>query len=223
MLFACLHGKHEGALAVGIDGLSHQSSGHFAHQCVLHAEIADVGASARQGQAQALCIAAGNVGSPFARSAQHGQTRSHRVDGQQGLVGVAFVGQTAKVLHDSIVVGLCHNHAGHVLFGQQAAHFGTVGRSTCGGNLHQVYTMELGIGFHHGTHGGVDGSRDEHAVALLGGSHTHHHGFGGSRRTVIHGSVREVHAGEVGHHGLVFEDILQCALRYFGLVGSVRG
>ena len=59
--------------------------------------------------------------------------------------------------------------------------------------------------------------------AASGEADGHHHAFGGGGGTVVHGSVRDFHAGQFADHGLELEDGLQRSLRDFGLVGRVGG
>jgi hypothetical protein len=51
----------------------------------------------------------------------------------------------------------------------------------------------------------------------------HHHGFGSTRRPVVHGGVGDLHACEFADHGLEFEDGLEGALRDLRLIGRVGG
>ena len=48
-------------------------------------------------------------------------------------------------------------------------------------------------------------------------------GFGRARGAVVHAGVGDVHAGQLGNHGLELEDGLQRALRDLRLVGRVAG
>jgi len=56
-----------------------------------------------------------------------------------------------------------------------------------------------------------------------GHAHGHHGGFGHGGRAIVHGSVGDVHAGELADHGLEFENGGQGALRDLGLIGRVGG
>ena len=53
--------------------------------------------------------------------------------------------------------------------------------------------------------------------------HGHHHRFRRGGRTVIHGSVGDLHASEFADHRLEFKNRLQCALGNLRLIGSVGG
>jgi hypothetical protein len=71
----------------------------------------------------------------------------------------------------------------------------------------------------------VERARDQHLAGFrfAVGTQRHEDGFGQARRTVIHRGVGHVHAGEAGHHGLVFVNGLQGALARLGLVRRVGG
>ncbi len=58
---------------------------------------------------------------------------------------------------------------------------------------------------------------------LLMGTHRHQHRLGQRRGAVVERGVRDVHAGQRGHHGLVFVQQLQRALAGLGLVRRVGG
>ena len=50
---------------------------------------------------------------------------------------------------------------------------------------------------------------------------SHGHRLGGRRRFVEQRGIRNLHAGEVAHHGLEIEQRFEPALRQLGLIGSV--
>ena len=67
---------------------------------------------------------------------------------------------------------------------------------------------------------------DDNAFRLcsgFGGGIGHEHCLGGGGGAVVHRGVGDCHAGELSHHRLEFEDVVQSALRNLGLVGGVRG
>jgi hypothetical protein len=61
----------------------------------------------------------------------------------------------------------------------------------------------------------------EHRLAPPGDAVRHQHGLGGGGRAVIHGGIRHLHAGQHGHLGLEFEQVLQRALGDFRLIRRV--
>ena len=69
---------------------------------------------------------------------------------------------------------------------------------------------------------GMQAARHDHRPPA-GQADGHHHAFGRRRRTVIHGGVRDFHAGQLADHRLKFEDRLQRALRNLRLIGRVGG
>ena len=61
----------------------------------------------------------------------------------------------------------------------------------------------------------------EDSLAAARDAMGHQHGLAAAGRAVVHGGVRNFHAGEVGHLRLELEQHLQRALRDFRLVGRV--
>ena len=137
---------------------------------------------------------------------------------------MTMLSQPRVILHNAVTVGLSHYYACYIVSIQQAAHGVEVSRtvSRCR-HLHEVYAMIMSIGFNDTQHGRLQRFRHQHTVTFLGRGHTHHHGFGRSSRTIVHGCIRHVKSGESCHHRLVFENILQRALRNLGLIRRVRG
>ena len=80
-----------------------------------------------------------------------------------------------------------------------------------------------GIGVEHLTRVVVDGLRHQHLVHLLTGSHGHHHRLGSRRRAVVHRGIGDIHARQLRHHTLVFEDIMERALRDLCLIRGIGG
>ena len=71
---------------------------------------------------------------------------------------------------------------------------------------------------------GVTIGIEEEDVAALGREPaTHGHGLGRGGRFVEQGRIRQVHAGEVGHHRLEVEERLESTLGDLGLIRRVRG
>src|SRR5262252_5694737 len=56
-----------------------------------------------------------------------------------------------------------------------------------------------------------------------GQANRHHDGLSRACRTVVHGSIRDFHAGQFADHRLKFEDRLKRALRDLGLIRRIRG
>ena len=63
----------------------------------------------------------------------------------------------------------------------------------------------------------------EHRLLSFGYPVRHQHRFGGRGRAVVHRGVRHLHAGEQRHLRLKFEQVMQRALRDFGLIRCVGG
>lgn len=64
---------------------------------------------------------------------------------------------------------------------------------------------------------------DDHRAAAATDGDRHEDGLGHCRSAVVEAGVGHVHAGELGHQGLVLEDGLERTLRRLGLVGRVGG
>ena len=63
----------------------------------------------------------------------------------------------------------------------------------------------------------------QHGLAPLRDPVRHQHGLGRRGRAVIHGGVRDLHAGQQRNLALKLEQIVQRALRDLRLIGRVRG
>jgi hypothetical protein len=120
-------------------------------------------------------------------------------------------------------LGAAHDHAGHIVGGHFGLKVGLVGHAVALVDGHHLHAVILGIGLYHAGHNRVYRGRDEHLVALAACGAGHHHGLGSGGATVIHRGVAHFHACELGHHALVLKDVLQGALRNFGLIGGVGG
>ena len=81
--------------------------------------------------------------------------------------------------------------------------------------------MEVGVGVDNPTNFRVEGFADEHLCGFLGSAECHHHGFGSCCGTIVHGSIGDVHARELGHHALVFKDVVEGALGNLCLVRRI--
>ncbi len=68
-----------------------------------------------------------------------------------------------------------------------------------------------------------DARSGDHDSVASGDADGHHHRFGSAGRAVVHGSVGDIHAGQLADHGLEFEDGLQRSLRDLRLVRRVGG
>ena len=196
-------------------------AGHLAHQRLAAGHIADCRAAVADGYAEALAVADGDVGSPFAGSLQEGQRRGGACHDHQRLGAVDGVGEACEVFDDAVAVGLRQYHAGDVPLGELFLHVVKRGYAPIFGYLADDYSVVAGVGVENGAHGRKQSRADQNAVAAAGGGDTHHHGLGGGRSGVVHRGVADVEACQRRHHRLIFEDILQGALRDFGLIGGI--
>ncbi len=221
MLLAGLQGEDEGASALGVDGLSDDAAGHLTHEFVGGAHVAKVGSAEAHGHAEALGLAHGDVGAPLAGCLEQGEVGCDAVDDEQCFLGVALVGHAGEVLDDAVAVGLLYDDAGDATFGEHLGEVGATGGALVLGNLLEAEAVDVGVGADDGCGARVDGGGDEHAVSLMRRVDGHHRGFGGGGGAVVHRGVADVHAGERGHHRLVFEDVVEGALGDLSLVGRV--
>ena len=208
MLLASLHGEDEGTTTLGIGSGTDKTTGHLAHQFVLGAKVADIRSTVVHRDTEALSIAASDVGTPFARSAEHTKRAGYAIDSEERLVCMAKVGKASEVLDNAIVVGLADDKTCHVILLDEFLSHSLIHHAISSWHLHQLYAMIVGIGLDNAKHLRIACSRDEHLVALFGIGHAHQHSLGSSCRAIVHRSIRQIHTSEVGHHGLILEDIL---------------
>ena len=122
------------------------------------------------------------------------------------------VGISGIVFHDAITVRLLYDYSGNTLLRYLLLEIRFVGDAIVFLHHHDVHAVELGVCLHHGEHLLVYGFRNEHRVTLLSCSHSHHHSLCSGCGTVIHRSVRNIHACQFSHHRLIFEDVVERAL-----------
>ena len=69
----------------------------------------------------------------------------------------------------------------------------------------------------------VDGDRARKAALSDAGlgAHRHQHRFRGRRRAVVHGGIGNFHSGQLANQGLKLKNVLQCPLRYLGLIRCI--
>ena len=223
MLLAGLKGQHEATVAFGINGLANEAARHLADEGVGRTEIADVRTAIREGNTQTLRIATGYIGTPAAGRLKCTQSYGHGIDGEEGLVGVALVGQSREIFNNAVAVGLWHDDASHIVGLKERLQGFAIRHTVLGRQHHEVNAMEMGIGANNIQHGGQEGFGDNHAIALLGCSHAHHHGLGRCRCAIVHRGVGHIHIGQARHQGLILENVLQGSLRNLCLIRSVGG
>ncbi len=136
---------------------------------------------------------------------------------------MAYIGHTVEVFDDAIAVGLLDNKTGHATLVEQLGQRGKIGDTIDLRNAHDLYALEMGIGIYHGSYLGVDGFGQQDAVGLLANGNGHHGSLGRGRSAIVHRGIRHLHACKPRHEGLVFKDIVECALRYLSLVRRVTG
>ena len=133
------------------------------------------------------------------------------------------ISHSCEVLYNTIIVGSLNHYTGHASFGEFPLQVIAVGDTVALCNADNVDAMIVGVGINHSARLWVKGFAYQHFRGFLCCAECHHHGLGRSGGTVVKRSIRDVHARELGHHALVFKDIVERALRYFGLIGRVTG
>jgi hypothetical protein len=113
-----------------------------------------------------------------------------------------------------------HDDCGDVVFDRRLQCFLVQSAVVAERNLLHVQAGVLRIGFQHIAIFGMQGSRNQNAVAP-GDALSHEHCFGGRRRAVPHGSVRDFLPGELAHERLELEDRLQRPLRDLRLIRRI--
>ena len=99
---------------------------------------------------------------------------------------MAEVGPAGVVFHDAVEVRCSHNHASHIIGGNLSLEVGAVGHAIGFGNHLDGHAMIFSVGVYHAAHDRIDGGGNQHLVALLSRSHSHHHSLGGGCATVVH-------------------------------------
>ena len=133
------------------------------------------------------------------------------------------VGKTGIVFYDSIGIWLENHHTSNIASRELGFKRREVGNTILLWNHLHLDAMLPGILPQHHVSICCYGLRYQYLVLFLTSSHSHHHSLGTSGRAIVHRGIRDVHTRQFGHHRLIFKDIVQCALRYLSLIGSVRG
>jgi len=228
VLLARVEREDVAANALAVAGLARDASARPAYVLALEGEEAQVG-SAEAGRApERLPFPRHHVrAAASGRLEQSERDRVGHDDGERPCrMGGIDERPERRGRHDPAEeIGALHHHAG----GRRAAATGerrgldadVVGEQSLSreGEPHA-----LGVGAHHRPVLGVEAGGEEDGLPLAPpGVQRHQHRFGRGRGAGIVGGVRGVHAGEARDHGLILEDRLQRALRYFGLIGRVGG
>ena len=208
MLFARLKGKHKHTLASIVNSLAHNTTRHLAHKLFLTAHIANRRTSERHRNAERLSVTYSYICIPFAWSLQHGKVGSHTINDKQSLVCMTRVGKARVVFYNAIIVRLLYNNSCYAATLKTLVHTCLVGCAFIGFNQFDVKSMEVGVCLYNVQHLRVYRLGYKHSICLLGSCHSHNGSLGSCSRAVVHRSVRYIHAGKLGHHALVFKDIV---------------
>ena len=234
VLFPRLQGEREAGALVAVHGASGDAPGELTNKPLPGADEAEGRPAGGHRNPQRLAVAAGDVGAvaaPFARRLEHCQRQRIHHRNRQRAVGAGPAGDFVHRLDHAEEVGLLHDHGlrRHGLQGIQVGR--AIGGEAGRFQHHALIAGDVGGGF------GVErmaGAGQGHAVFLrvrrgsappsaLRRPYGHQHGFAERRAAVVDRGIGNVHAGQGGHHRLVFVDELQRALAGLGLVRRVGG
>ncbi len=222
VLLAGLQGQHEAALAAVVLGHAADAAGHLAHQGHLGGQKAQVGPAKAGRNAQALALAAGDVGPKFAGALHQGQAdRLDHGDAERAL-GMGRAGERRSVFQHAKEVGIAH-HDGRGLFIHQGLQRLDVRPSVrAQGRDHDLGLEVDGVGLEHLQVLRMGAGRQDDAVAARLGL-GHQAGLGHGVAALVEAGVAHVHPRQAADAALVLEDGLQHALGHLGLVGRVAG
>ena len=223
MLFASLESEHEGTLTTAVGGFAHDATRHLAHELFGGTHVADVWSAPCHRNAKRLTFANCDVGTPFAWSFEQGKISSDGIHDEQRLALMASVGNAREVFDDAISVGLLNDDASHATLVEELTHSIEIGSAISLRNGNDIHAMEVGVGFNHFCNLWVYCGGNQHLIAFLCSSYCHHGSFGCGCRAIIERGIGNVHACELSHHALVFENVVESALRYLSLIRSVAG
>ena len=151
-------------------------------------------------------------------------------DSQVGWVGVHYedafllvkgVGDTCVIFDDAVVVGLLHDESCHAAFSDFLVESAAVENTINSRHKLDGEAMEVRVSLDDATHLWVHRLAHQDAVCLLGVAPSHHGSFRRSGCAVVHRGVCNVHARQLCNHRLILEDVVERALRYFGLIRRV--
>ena len=219
VLFACLESHAVTQVPVFVLAPTDDAARHVALVLIAGGEVSGRGTSVEEGRAQTLGASEHDVGSPFARRRQQGEAQDVGGYGHLALSFMGFLHKSAIVVQASVCIGILDDAGKEV--GGELQFFIT---SYAEGNA-----LGHDTGAHYGQCLGEDtfvhkdsvGARLLH-VAGTQGMH-HRDGFGGGSAFVQQRAVGQGHTCQVAYGSLEVHQCLQAALRYFRLVGRIRG
>ena len=206
VLLARLQCQAVGRVAVRVDAHTDQAAGQGAFEGVAAGHVGRVRATGAHGHAQALCGADHDVGAHLARGFQ--QREGQQIGGHDEGRGlrVALRRVTAEVFHQAGAAGVLRQGR-KVLGAERGVPFSGALRH------HHLNVQGLGPRLDHFDGLRMAGARDhEHAALALHRAHGQRHGLGRCGGLVQHRGVGDVHAGQVGHHGLEVDQCFHAAL-----------
>ncbi len=211
VLFARLQGEAVGRLAFGIDRHADQAARHRALVGIAAGHERRVRATETERHAEALRVADDDVGAPFARCGDQGQGEQVGGNGDEAAARVHGIGQRLVVADLAEGVGVLQQHAE----GVDVHRFAVIGDD-------DFDAQGLGAGADHFQRLRVHAAGDEEGVRLrLARTLGQRHRLGGGGGFVEQRSVGDLHARQVGAHGLEIDQRFHAALGDLGLVRRV--
>ena len=218
MLLAGLQRQAVCRAAQTVLGGAYDAAGQEAFVFVAGGHKADSGASEAHRQAEALCAAYRDVGTPRGRLLEDCQGEQVAIGGDQHTAAVRLLAEGGIVADFSVCSRILQD-------GAKAAVLEDMARVITD---FQFDAQSLGARLKHRKDVGEDVCVDKQQVAAGGHCfagaqvvhHTHRLRRGGG--IVQHRAVCQVETGQRGYHRLEYHQSLQTALRYLGLVRRVR-
>ena len=219
MLLAGCKGKNKATFAAAIDGLAHKSPRHLSHKLLAGCDHAAVRPTESHRNTEGLRFHGNNVGSSrwlddAERNGFGDRNHEHRS------LAVRNFGQRFNVFQTAEEVRRLNQKACGVASDYFFHRFWIKPSVTCERNCRQRHSLVKCVCGEHFAKLGMHAARHRYRSASRQADR-HHHGFRRRRRAVIHGSIRNLHAGQLTDHRLKFKNRLQRSLRNLGLVRSV--
>ncbi len=201
-----------------VDRHADESTGQAALVLVAGGEERGVRTAVSERHTEALRRTDDHIGAHLARWLTQHQGEQITRDRDERAAGLGSRDRRREVAHDPAAPGILEQHP------EDAGSREVVGQVDVRVADDHLDPDRLGPGCDH-----LDGLRmrvgvdEEHAAGLRVEPMTQRHRLGGRGPFVEERGVRDVHAGEIAHHGLEVQECFQAALRDLRLVRRVRG
>ena len=221
VLLARLQRQHEAALAVGVDGLARDATGHAADVALGRGEEPERRAAEVKPVAERLALADADVGAEVARRLEDPERQRIGGDDEQRAGALGCLGQRSEILDRSQEVRLLEDDCGGVVVdggGERVE----VGRAMVVQRRLDDLGAEAGrVGEECGARMRMDAARDDDLPSPVL-ELRHVAGCGDGRRSLVDRGVRHRQSRQLRDRRLELEHHLQRPLRDLGLVRRVR-